>query len=166
MIRLRDSIEVKAPAERVFACLVQRLKDKQSYQAWHPDDMDIRWIRGEPVQEGSILYAEEYLHGDLHKFKFCITRIVPNRAIGYRSLFPLSLLVPGKFRVEPRRDDSCVFTAMAGLRISCCPFVRLHKKHERKIEAAEQHVKEEGLTSNGPSRWGGVDRAAGVKGCA
>ena len=73
MITLKDSREIHATPEKVFKWLVQSLKDKKSYQAWHPDHVDIRWIKGEPLQEGSIVYAEEYLHGDLHKLKFRIT---------------------------------------------------------------------------------------------
>ena len=145
MINLKDSIEVKAPAEKVFEWLTQRLKDKESYQAWHPDHVDIRWIKGEPLQEGSIVYAEEYLHGDLHKLKFRIIRIVPNRLIEYRILFPLSIIVPAnKFIIEPKGQDSCIFTAMGSIRMPRWLFVRLHKKHKGKIEATEQHMKEEG----------------------
>ncbi len=145
MIKLKDSIEVEAPAEKVFVWLCQRMKDKESYQAWHPDHVDIRWIKGEPLLEGSILYAEEYLHGDLHKLKFRITKIVPNRLIEYRSLFPLSLLSPGnKFLIEPKGQNSCVFTAMGSLRIPRWLFIKMHKKHKDKIEATEQHMKEEG----------------------
>jgi len=108
--------------------------------------VDIRWIKGEPLQEGSILYAEEYLLGDLHKLKFRITKIVPNRLIEYRCLFPLSILAPGnKFLIEPKGRDGCVFTAMGVIRIPRWLFVRLHKKHEHKIEATQQHMKEEGL---------------------
>ena len=146
MIKLEDSIEVKAPPEKVFQWLTQRMMDRESYQAWHPDHVDIRWIKGKPLQEGSIVYAEEYLHGDLHKLKFRITKIVPNRLIEYRCLFPLSLLAPGnKFIIEPKGQDGCIFTAMGGLRIPRWLFVRMHKKHEHKIEATQQHMKEEGL---------------------
>jgi hypothetical protein len=145
MITLRDSIEVKATPEKVFEWLVQRFKDKQSYQAWHPDHVDIRWIKGEPLQEGSIVYAEEYLHGDLHKLKFRITKIVPNRVIKYRSLFPLSILAPGNtFLIEPKGENSCIFTAMGSLRLPGWLFKKLHKRHEHKIEATERHMKEEG----------------------
>ena len=49
MITLKDSIEIKATPEKVFEWLVQRMKDKESYQAWHPDHVDIRWIKGEPL---------------------------------------------------------------------------------------------------------------------
>lgn len=48
MITLKDSIEVKATPEKVYEWLVARFKDKESYQAWHPDHVDIRWIKGEP----------------------------------------------------------------------------------------------------------------------
>ena len=157
MIKLKDSIEVEAPAERVFEWLCQHMRDKESYQAWHPDShlavfikppfwrVDIRWIKGRPLQEGSIVYAEEYLHGVLHKLKFRITKIVPNRKIEYRSLFPLSLLSPGNtFLIEPRGDNSCIFTAMGSLRIPRRLFEKMHKNHKKKIEATEQHMKEEG----------------------
>ena len=145
VINLKDSIEINATPERVFEWLVQRFKDKESYQAWHPDHVDIRWIKGEPLQEGSIIYAEEYLHGDLHKLKFRITKIVPNRVIEYRSLFPLSILAPGNtFLIEPKGENSCIFTAMGSLRLPVWLFKKLHKKHKNKIEATEQHMKEEG----------------------
>ena len=145
MIHLEDSIEVKATPERVFEWLIQRFKDKESYQAWHPEHVDIKWIKGEPLQEGSILYAEEYLHGDLHKLKFRITKVVPNRVIEYKSLFPLSILSPGNtFLIEPQGENSCIFTAKGSLRIPRWLFKKIHKKHKNKIETTEQHIKEEG----------------------
>jgi len=145
VINLKDSVEITATPEQVFEWLVQRMKDKESYQAWHPDHVDIRWIKGEPLQEGSILYAEEYLQGDLHKLRFRITKIVPNRVIEYRSLFPLSILSPGNtFLIELKGENSCIFTAMGSLRLPRWLFKKLHKKHENKIEATEQHMKEEG----------------------
>ena len=145
MITLKDSIEIKATPDKVFEWLVQRFKGKASYQAWHPDHVDIHWIKGEPLQEGSIVYAEEYLHGYLHKLKFRITKVVPSRVIEYRSLFPLSILAPGNtFLIEPKGGNRCIFTAMGSLRIPRWLFEKLHKKHKVKIEATEQHMKEEG----------------------
>ena len=146
MIHLEDSIEVKATPERVFEWLIQRFKDKESYQAWHPEHVDIRWIKGEPLQEGSILYAEEYLHGDMHKLKFRITKVVPNRLIEYSFLFPLSVLSPGNtFLIEPKGKNRCIFTAAGSLRLPRWLFEKITKKHENKIEATQQHIKEEGV---------------------
>lgn len=145
MITLKNSIEVEATPEDVFNWLVQRLQDKESYQAWHPEHVDIRWIKGEPLQEGSILYAEEYLHGVLHKLKFRITKVVPNELIEYRPLFPLSLLAPGNsFVIESKGEGRCLFTAQGSLRIPRWLFERMHPKHKGKIEATERHMREEG----------------------
>jgi hypothetical protein len=146
MITLKDCIEVKATPEKVYAWLVARFKDKESYQAWHHDHVDIRWIKGEPFQEGSIIYAEEYLHGVLHRLKFRITRIVPNRVIGYRALFPLSLVAPGNtFLIEPKGKNRCLFIATGSLRLPQWLFKKITKKHENKIQATQQHMKEEGV---------------------
>jgi hypothetical protein len=46
--------------------------------------------------------------------------------------------------IEPKGDNSCVFTAMGSLRIPRWLFERMHKNHKKKIEATEQHIKEEG----------------------
>jgi hypothetical protein len=52
MITLKDSIEVDATPEEVFNWLVQRLLDKESYQAWgrdilvHRGDVPV----GDPVE--------------------------------------------------------------------------------------------------------------------
>ena len=141
MITLKDSIEIKATPEKVFKWLVQRFKGKEAYQAWHPDHVDIRWIKGEPLQEGSIVYAEEYLHGQLHKLKFLITKVVPNKEIEYRALFPLSLFAPGNaFIIEPKGKSSCVFTATGRLRVG--PLFKKFGKNQ--IEATKRHMKEEG----------------------
>ena len=141
MITLTDSVEIEATPEQVFDWLVERFKDKESYQAWHPDHVDIRWIKGESLQEGSIVYAEEYLHGELHKLKFVITKVVPNRVMEYRPLFPLSIFAPGNaFLIEPKGENSCIFTATGSLRAGPL-FEKLGKS---RIEATKQHMKEEG----------------------
>jgi hypothetical protein len=145
MVTLKDSIEVKASPEKVFEWLVQRFRDKASYQAWHADHVDMRWIKGDPLKEGSIAYAEEYLHGVLHKLKFRITKIVPNRVIEYSPLFPVSLLAPGNtFLIEPKGEESCVFTATGSLRLPGWLFGEWNKNLRKKIEATERHMKEEG----------------------
>jgi hypothetical protein len=141
LITLRDSIEIRAASDKVFQWLVQRFNSKEDYQAWHPEHVDIRWIKGELLQEGSVIYAEEYLHGQLHKLKFRITRVIPNKEIEYRALFPLSLFAPGNaFIIEPKGKNDCIFTATGRLRVGPL-FKKLGKKQ---IEATKQHMKEEG----------------------
>ena len=76
---------------------------------------------------------------------FALLKIVPNRMIEYRPLFPLSILAPGNtFLIELKGENSCIFKAMGSLRLPRWLFEKLHKKHKNKIEATEQHMKEEG----------------------
>ncbi len=144
MIHMKDTIEVKAPPEKVYAWLLQRMTNAESYKEWHPDHVDLKWIKGPPMAEGSIIYAEEYLHGELHKLKFRITKVVPNQKIEYQSLFPLSLLAPGNQFLIQATPEGCVFTASGSLRIPEWLFKKMHKKHEHKLEATARHMKEEG----------------------
>ena len=141
MISLVDSIEIEAAPEKVFEWLVQRFKDKEAYQAWHPDHVDVRWIKGGPLEEGSISYVEEYLHGQLHKLKFVTTKIVPNKEIEYRFLFPWSIIAPrNTFLIEPKGKRSCIFTATVSFK--GIPLFKKLAKNE--IGAIKLHMKEEG----------------------
>jgi uncharacterized protein YndB with AHSA1/START domain len=139
MIEIEDSIEINVPAEKVFEWLTN-LRDSETYRTWHPDHVSLRWIKGEPFREGSVVYAEEYLHGKLHKLKFVGTKMVPNRLIEYQLAFPLSFLSKSSFIIEPTGENSCIFTAKGSMRGG-----PLYKKLGRKsIEATIRHVKEEG----------------------
>jgi hypothetical protein len=141
MIIMEDSIKVQAAPEKVYEWLVQRFESDENYQAWHPDHVSIRWIKGSVLEKDSILYAEEYLHGKLHKLKFLITNVVPNRRIEYRALFPELLFAPGNaFLIEPDGEGACIFTARGLLRAGPL-FKKLAKKQ---IEATKLHMKEEG----------------------
>jgi len=141
MITLKDSIEIKATPERVFKCLIQRFQSKENYQAWHPEHVDIRWIKGEPLKEGSVIYAEEYLHGHLHKLKFRVTKMVRNKEIKYRALLPFLLLAPeNAFIIEPKGKGNSIFTATGLFRGG--PLFEKFWKNQ--IEATKRHMKEEG----------------------
>ncbi len=115
---LTDSVEIQATPDKVFDFLTG-IRDDESYRAWHPEDhVAFRWLRGEPWQVGSVAYAEEYLHGKLHKLKFQVTEVVANRKIVYapasrllRVFFPHNV-----FLIEPK-GEACVFTASGSTRI-------------------------------------------------
>lgn len=111
MITLKDSIEIKATPEHVFNWLTN-LKTGKDYRAWHPDHIDWIWIKGKPFQKGSVVYSEEYLHGEMHKLKFVCANIVPNRLIEYKPLFPWSIIMLGSsFAIESKGGDDSIFTA-------------------------------------------------------
>ena len=146
MITLKDSIEINASTDKVFQKLLEYLSNEESYKSWHPEHVALRWIKGEPLKEGSILYVEEYLQGYLHKLKYRIKRIVPNQLILYAPLFPISIFATGNtFKTESEADNRCVFSAEGHIRFPLWLFKKLHKSHEGKLMASEKHMKEEGV---------------------
>lgn len=144
-IVLADSIEIHATPERIFGFFLQ-IVDDASYRAWHPEDhVAFRWIRGEPWQEGSAAYAEEYIHGKLHKFNFLVNKVVANREI---ELVPLSrflrIYFPRNTLLIERRNASCVFTASGVLRVGPLAKLLARNKLERGLSSVRKHMKEEG----------------------
>jgi hypothetical protein len=144
-IIITDSIEIQTTPEEVFRFFL-KIVDDTSYQAWHPEDhVAFRWIKGEPWQEGSVAYSEEYLHGKLHKFSFLVNKVVANREI---ELVPLSrflrIFFPGnKFSIEPR-EASCVFTASGVMRVGRLARLLARRKLEEGLASVRKHMKEEG----------------------
>ena len=109
---LTDSIEIKTTPGIIFDFFAH-LVDDQSYRAWHPDDhVALRWIKGQPWGEGSVVYAEEHIHVKLHKFNIIITKVIPDKRIEYDPLYRLLLIyfLKNTFAVE-QKGDICVFTA-------------------------------------------------------
>ena len=144
-IVLTDSIEIKATPEEIFEFFL-KIVDDASYQAWHSEDhVAFRWIRGEPWQQGSVAYAAEYIHGKLHKFKFLIKEVVPNRKI---ELVPLSRILriyfPRNTLSIDSRDGFCVFTASGVLRVGRLVKLLARNRLEQGLSSVKKHMKEEG----------------------
>ena len=140
MVTLTDSIEIGTTPEHVFNWFTN-LRTGEDYRAWHPNHIDWYWIKGEPFQEGSIVYCEEYIHGSKDKLKFTCTKVVPNRLIEYKPSFPMSILMSkSQFTIKPKSENSCVLTATISFREG--PFFK--KLFNKQIEALKQHMKEEG----------------------
>ena len=140
MATVKDSIEIKATPDKIFDGLIKVFSSQEYYKKWHKDHVKCQWLKGKPFEEGSILYVEEYLHGELHKMKFLSTKLEPNRKIEYRFLFPMSIICPkGLFIVEPK-GESCIFTASLTFR-----FGWLFSKFAKgKVDAMKNHMREEG----------------------
>lgn len=144
-VTLTHSIEIRTTPEKIFRFFLQ-IVDDASYQAWHPEDhVAFRWIQGEPWQKGSVVYAEEYIHGKLHKLKFLITEVVPNRKIEFVPLSRfLRIYFPkNTFTIEPRKD-SCEFTATGCLRVGRLVKALAKKKLDHGLSCVRRHMKEEG----------------------
>lgn len=134
---LQDSIEIRAMPEKIFDWLLHL---EEHYREWHPDHITCSWVKGGPGKEGSVLYIEEYVHKDLHKMEFRITKIEPARKIEYSILFPTSILCPnGSFIIE-LKNRSCIFTATLSFRFGGL----LSHLFKKRVEALRTHMKEEG----------------------
>ncbi|KPK86016.1 MAG: hypothetical protein AMJ94_18425 [Deltaproteobacteria bacterium SM23_61] len=144
-IVLTDSVEIGVTPDKVFDFFLQMIDDA-SYRRWHPNDhLVFRWIKGNPFEVGSVAYAEEYLHGKLHKAKFCVSKVVPNREIVYTPVSRiLKIFFPrNRFNVEPK-GDGCIFRAEVHLRIGRIAKALAKRKVEIALSSVRQHMKEEG----------------------
>jgi len=142
---LTDSINIKTIPEKLFNFLIN-IVDDESYRAWHKEDhVSFRWLKGQPWTEGSVMYAEEYIHGKLHKLKFTITKIVPNRRIEYApvSCFLRKFFPKNEFIIE-QEEESCLFIASGTYRLGWIARVFFRKAVENGLSSVKKHMKEEG----------------------
>lgn len=142
---LTDSIEVNTTPEKVFDFLTG-LVDDESYKAWHQEDhVTLRWLEGQPWAKGSVVYAEEYIHGKLHKLKFRVTDVVPNKRIEYSSTsrFLRRYFPKNSFCIE-QKGKSCLFTASGTLRIGWLAKTFFRRAVDKGLSGARKHMKEEG----------------------
>ena len=140
MITLVDTTQIRCTPEKVFEWLIN-IRTGRDYQAWHPDHIAWTWFKGKPFEEGSIAYSEEYLHGEIHKLKLLCTKMLPNRLIEYKPLFPWSVvMLKSSFYMEAKNYTSCIFTATINFREA--PFIK--RIFRSQFEAIKLHMKEEG----------------------
>lgn len=141
MILLRDTIEIKASPEQVFAWLAHF---PENYLAWHPDHVACRYLKGASLEVGSVIYTEEFLHGQLHKLKFQVTQVIPMSRVDYRVTAGLG----GAFIVEPSGEQVRFMAEIyMGSRLSLLGWfidLMLQALLARQIEALKQHMAEEG----------------------
>jgi len=142
---LTDSIEIETTPDKIFNFLTS-IVDDQSYRAWHEDDhVSFRFLEGQNWAEGSVIYAEEFIHGKLHKLKFKITKIVPNRKLEYVPVSPfLRRYFPkNEFIIEPK-EESCLFIASGTYRLGWIAKTFFKKAVEDGLNSVKKHMKEEG----------------------
>ena len=135
---LQDSIEINTKPEKIF----QWFKDlDKHYEEWHPDHVSCQKLT--PTNElsiGDIFCYEEYLHGELHKLKFKLTKLEENKLIEFKTQFPFSMICPGgSFLIEPTAEKT-LFTATLSFRVGRL----LSKLLKSRVEAFKLHMKEEG----------------------
>ncbi len=143
-IVIKESVEINATPHQIFSFFMS-IVDDESYKKWHQKNhVSLKWFQGTPRKEGSVLYAEEYIHGKLHKLKFIIKKVVPDREIVY---VPYSRLLrfyfPGNsFLIEPVEDHSRLI-ASAELKIGILAKLLAGKRIEIALKSVRKHIREE-----------------------
>ena len=142
---LTDSIEIKTTPEKIFSFLTAIVND-ESYRAWHQEDhVRFRWLKGQPWSEGSVIYAQEYIHGKLHKLKFKITKIEPHKRIEYIpvSRFVRRFFPKNEFIIE-QKAESCLFIASGTCRLGWISKTFFKKAITEGLASLKKHMQEEG----------------------
>jgi len=136
-VEIEDTIEIKASPQAIFSWL---LNFQVNYTGWHPNHVKAKWTKGESFAVGSVLYTEEYIGTHLEKMKFQVIKVIPDKSINYKVLFPKSLICAGgSFSIEPS-DGHSIFTATLKF-----PWGRiLSKLFPAQLKALKIHMREEG----------------------
>jgi hypothetical protein len=138
---LRDSIEVHAPLETMFAFFDGMSNER--YLGWHPDHKLFRWTEGRGVKLGHRFYFEEVIAGKLLRKSVEFTRIEPSGHIEFAPTFLLMRLFLPRlvFRAEAVAPRSFRFVAEIFLRVGPLG-ARLNK---REFDAVREHMRIEGV---------------------
>jgi len=143
-IILKDVIEIRTSPEKIYNFFLNL--NEENYRKWVPEDhVTLRWIKGSPSEKGSIVYGEEYFHGKLHKVKFRIKNLIPNKKIEFSpSFWLLRIYFPKNTFTIEQKGDTCIFTATIHLRIGKVAkfFAKNHIKGG--LESVRLHMKKEG----------------------
>ncbi len=141
-IVLKNSVEIKTSPEKIWAFWENMEKN---YKAWHPEDHILwRWTRGKPLEEDSTIYAEEFMHGKLHKIKGVCVEVDINKKFVFKPYFPLSIVWPkSEYIIEPKGPKT-VFTSIDYFRFGRLGYKYTRSKQEASFKATEKHIREEG----------------------
>lgn len=141
MIALRDSVLIHAPPQRVWAWLNEL---PAHYRQWHPAHVACRYDRGDHLEVGAVLYAEEFLHNRLHRLRLRATEVVPGRALRFRGLG-----FTGAFLVEPTNGHTSFTAELAfGMQLGVLSSILdalLRRLLKGRLRTLEAHMHEEGV---------------------
>ena len=141
MMELTDRITIDCTPNKVYNTLVFFFQSTENYKLWHKDHISCYWKKGKDFSPGSILIAEEYLHGTVHKLGFKIINNEQNSCLDYKVLFPFSLLCSGgSFKMIPTGKET-ELVAQLNFRYGFL----LKILFKRIIASLRIHMKEEGI---------------------
>ncbi len=139
-----ESLQIETRPEAIFDYLTT-IVDDESFKTLNANNVSFRWLKGPPWTAGSVAYAEKYLHGKLHKFKFIVTKIVPNRHIEYMpTSWFMRKFFPKKAFIIETEGKGCRFVSSATFRIGWIGNVLFKKSIEKGLSDFRMYLREEG----------------------
>ncbi len=114
----------------------------KSFVRFEGRDVRYRWVSGWGVQEGHVLYFEEYITGKLLKQQVVFTRVIPHQHMEFVPTFWLmKLFLPRMvFRIAPEGDGSR-FIAEIHVRMG----LLAQRAQRKEMAAVREHMRVEGL---------------------
>jgi hypothetical protein len=107
VISLVETSRIPAAPERVWQFFCEM---ESHYRDWHPEHLAWRWLGGEPLADGTVWFADEWVGPLRISSRFFVDHVEPERFFRYRIGFPQSLgRAGGSFRFEPAPDGGCRF---------------------------------------------------------
>lgn len=141
---LKESIEIKTLPENVFDYLTG-IVDDASFKTLNADNIRFRWLQGHPWSVGSIALAEKNLHGKLHKFRFVVSDIQPNRHIEYKPTSGfMRMFFPKKEFIIEQTDNGCRLISSATFRIGWIGKKLFKRSMDDGLSHFKAYLREEG----------------------
>ena len=141
---LKESLEINTTPEKLFSYLTS-IVDDASFKTLNADNIRFRWVRGDPWAVGSIALAEKYLHGKPHRFRFIVSRVVPDRHIEYMPTSRLMrMFFPKKEFIIEQTDNGCRLISSATFRIGWIGKKFFRKSIDDGLSHFRAYLKEEG----------------------
>lgn len=103
MIQLKAKEKINCSTEELFDKLANLDK---IYTKYCPDEHIIcKYIKGDPLTIGSVLYFEEYIGNKLNKMKYKVKNVIDNRIVVFQAMFPRSLFnIKLFFTIEKQKN--------------------------------------------------------------
>jgi polyketide cyclase/dehydrase/lipid transport protein len=100
VISVVESSRLPLTPERIWRFFAEEVEER--YPEWHREHLRWRWLRGRPLEKGTVWFAEEWV-GRMHiSSRFIIELADQDRLFSYRLALPSSLVrAGGSFRLEP-----------------------------------------------------------------
>jgi Polyketide cyclase / dehydrase and lipid transport len=106
MISIVETVRIPHAPERIWRFFSEVVEDR--YPEWHSEHLRWRWLRGRPLEQGAVWFADEWIGRKRIAGRFIVDEVHPGRYFSYRLAFPSSLVrAGGSFRLEPRGDGGC-----------------------------------------------------------